>query len=102
MGLVDAFVPSTFADERAFKMAREVNGKRTPRKTTFVDNLLEGNPLGRKFLFKKARENVLKVTKGNYPAPIVALELIERTHDLPLKDGLREEMNTFQQNLGAS
>jgi 3-hydroxyacyl-CoA dehydrogenase/enoyl-CoA hydratase/3-hydroxybutyryl-CoA epimerase len=38
--------------------------------------LLEGNPLGRAFIFKKAREGVLQKTRGQYPAPLEALETL--------------------------
>lgn len=100
IGLVDSYVPTKYADERAYKMAREVNGKRPGRKESFMDHLLEGNPFGRKLIFKKAREGVLKVTKGNYPAPIVALDLIQDTHSLPLKEGLKREIKQFEESIG--
>jgi 3-hydroxyacyl-CoA dehydrogenase/enoyl-CoA hydratase/3-hydroxybutyryl-CoA epimerase len=39
---------------------------------------LEGNPLGRSVLFKKAREMVMKNTGGHYPAPCRIIEVLER------------------------
>ena len=45
-----------------------------------VNKLLEG-PL--KFVvFSKAKEGVLKVTKGHYPAPIAALEVVKKTYGM--------------------
>ena len=41
--------------------------------------LLENNPLGRSVVFKKAREGVLSKTKGKYPAPLAAIDVIEET-----------------------
>ncbi len=41
--------------------------------------LLENNPLGRSVVFKKAREGVLAKTKGQYPAPMEAIRVIEET-----------------------
>lgn len=38
---------------------------------------LEETPLGRALLFKKAREQLLKKTQGNYPAPEKALAAVE-------------------------
>ena len=43
-----------------------------------IGNLLENTPLKR-VVFKKAREGVMKATKGSYPAPLRALEIIEKT-----------------------
>ena len=60
--------------------------------------LLEGNPLGREFLFYKARKDLLEKTKGHYPAPLVALNLIEETCALPLNQGLDKEIETFLQS----
>lgn len=38
---------------------------------------LEGNPLGRALLFRKAREELLAKTGGHYPAPERALDVLE-------------------------
>ncbi len=53
--------------------------------------LLEKNPLGRKILFKQAKQQLLKKTGGHYPAPLKALATIERTLDLPIQTGLQIE-----------
>lgn len=95
MGLVDAYFPKTFADERTYEFAKKIKIHRPKRKTSFMETLLEGNPLGRALVFRKARENVLKATKGNYPAPIIALDLIEETYTLPKKEGLKREIEYF-------
>lgn len=100
MGLVDAFVPTKFADEKAYKFAKEAKLQRPIRKKKFLQSLLEDNPIGRKLLFKKARDGVLKVTKGNYPAPIIALDLIQETQGLPLKEGLKREIACFEEKIG--
>lgn len=42
--------------------------------------ILEGNGLGRALIFKKARDGVLAKTKGNYPSPLEAIEIIKETH----------------------
>lgn len=66
------------------------------RKRPFMPSLLlEGNPIGRKYVFNKARKDVIKKTKGHYPAPLAALELIEKTYTLPLEQGLEIEINTI-------
>ena len=39
--------------------------------------LLENNPIGRAVVFKKAREGVISKTKGKYPAPLEAIQVIQ-------------------------
>ena len=41
--------------------------------------LLEGNALGRAIIFKKAKDKVLSKTKGNFPSPLEAIEVIRAT-----------------------
>lgn len=42
-----------------------------------MDKLLEGNPIGRSIIFKKARETVDKNTGGKYPAPYGILDVVQ-------------------------
>jgi len=42
-----------------------------------VGAMLENNPIGRAVVFKKAREGVLAKTKGQYPAPMEAIRVIQ-------------------------
>lgn len=57
--------------------------------------LLEKNPLGRNFIFRQAKQDILNKTKGQYPAPLIALKLIKETYSLPLQTGLHQEAQTF-------
>jgi 3-hydroxyacyl-CoA dehydrogenase/enoyl-CoA hydratase/3-hydroxybutyryl-CoA epimerase len=41
--------------------------------------ILESNPLTRKIIFKKARDGVMEKTKGQYPAVLEAIQVIEET-----------------------
>ena len=45
-------------------------------KEPWAELALEDNPLGRKVLFDQARKQLLKKTRGQYPAPEKALEVI--------------------------
>src|SRR5262249_51621568 len=47
------------------------------------------------FLFAVARVKVLEKTKGQYPAPLAALEAIARGCNLPLEEGLKAETEAF-------
>lgn len=64
--------------------------------------LLEKNPIGRSFVFRQAEKDVLKRTKGHYPAPLLALNLIKETYSLPLQEGLEKEAAAFKDNLTTS
>lgn len=96
IGLVDEVVPPTILLDVAKKRALELaNGKlRVKRQREQIGELfndlkdpkkapdalqtlaLEENPLGRKLLFRKAREGLLKKTGGHYPAQEKALEAV--------------------------
>lgn len=57
--------------------------------------LMEANPIGRALLFHLARKSVLSKTKGHYPAPLVALNVLKETATMNLKDGLNYEIEAF-------
>ena len=54
-----------------------------------------------KFTFGVARAQVLAKTKGQYPAPIAALDAIEKGCNLPLDEGLRVETEKFVPLVGS-
>ncbi len=56
---------------------------------------LEDNPVGRKVLFDQAKKQLLKKTKGKYPAPERALEVIKTGLDKGLQAGLEAEAQAF-------
>ncbi len=101
MGLVDEVVPEAILLDVARKRARDTSsGKAKPPKRglarlqelakeisdpQYLQQLaLEENPVGLKILFKKAREQLLEKTRGNYPAPERALEVVR----IGIKDGI--------------
>lgn len=106
INLVDAIAPAEFFNikSKAFveniltKEGREQITKKRNRKG-WKQWLLEKNPLGRAALFRMAEKDVIKKTKGHYPAPLVALKLIQESYLLPLQDGLNKEINAFSDNL---
>jgi 3-hydroxyacyl-CoA dehydrogenase/enoyl-CoA hydratase/3-hydroxybutyryl-CoA epimerase len=60
--------------------------------------LLEKNPLGRMAVAKSAKSKVLKQTKGHYPAPNIALNLITSSFSKDLTTGLEMEIHTVLSN----
>ncbi len=80
LGLADDVVPVSILLDVAAALARKLAekgapfGRRAPRKAKGVEETLttlalERNPLGRRLLFRKAREGVREKTGGHYPAP---------------------------------
>jgi 3-hydroxyacyl-CoA dehydrogenase/enoyl-CoA hydratase/3-hydroxybutyryl-CoA epimerase len=106
LGLVDALYAPEFQKEKALEFAKLVateggakKAKSRRHKPGLVNWLLEGNPLGRKLLYGLSKNAILKQTKGNYPAPILALETIEKSYGLPIKEGLKVEAQAFTDNV---
>ena len=64
---------------------------------TKVEKLLEKNNPGRKFLLGKARKAVLANTRGQYPAPMAAIDAIEYGLNHGMAKGLARENQTFGQ-----
>ncbi|HCM39470.1 MAG TPA: fatty oxidation complex subunit alpha [Bdellovibrionales bacterium] len=44
-----------------------------------VGAFMEKTPIGRAIIFKKAREGVLAKTRGHYPAPVEAIDIVQNT-----------------------
>jgi 3-hydroxyacyl-CoA dehydrogenase/enoyl-CoA hydratase/3-hydroxybutyryl-CoA epimerase len=64
-------------------------------KELWAEVALEANPLGRKILFDQARKQLLKKTRGKYPAPEKALEVIRAGVESGRKAGLAAEALLF-------
>ncbi|HRC86079.1 MAG TPA: 3-hydroxyacyl-CoA dehydrogenase NAD-binding domain-containing protein, partial [Thermoanaerobaculia bacterium] len=78
MGLADALLPegAFLSLARDFALARRDRKRTEHRARSLQQTLLEGNPLGRALVFSQARKKTLAETKGQYPAPIRALETV--------------------------
>ena len=95
IGLADEAVPAAIFDHWARRFAREKLGtpkpptRRGPRE--LASRALEATPFGRRMIFGKAREGVMKQTGGHYPAPLEALEVVEEGWGKPVPTGLASE-----------
>jgi 3-hydroxyacyl-CoA dehydrogenase/enoyl-CoA hydratase/3-hydroxybutyryl-CoA epimerase len=78
LGLIDALLPDArFLDTlRDFALARLDQPRRVEEAFDLKEMLLEKNPLGRKILFDQARKKTLETTRGHYPAPLRAIEVV--------------------------
>ncbi|MGQ8366802.1 fatty acid oxidation complex subunit alpha FadJ [Glaciecola sp. 1036] len=75
-GIVDDVVPQTILMDVAIEQATKKVSEHKAKKS-MLNKVLEDTGFGRKFLFKKAREQTLAKTKGNYPAPMYIIDCIE-------------------------
>lgn len=84
IGLVDNVVHTNLLENFAVDQIGKIlaDGAKKRRKKFQprgpLGKLLEGILSG--VVFKKAKDGVLKATKGHYPAPLAALEVIRKTH----------------------
>ncbi len=121
LGLVDEVVPQAILVDVAVTRAREladgtlrVDRRRSvglksvgkgkglkeilrglANKETWAELALEENSLGRKILFDQARKQLLKKTRGHYPAPEKALEAVKVGLEDGMKAGLAAEARLF-------
>lgn len=95
MGLVDELTHRhgllAAARHAAKKLAK--NGK-PERKLPFSDKLLTHTPL-RNIAFNQAKKTVLRMTRGNYPAPIKIIESAKAGLTMGYDDGFRQERKLF-------
>ena len=91
LGLVDALLPEPRFLDQVRDFARERIGKKRSESEgggggfDFKELLLEKNPLGRKLVFDQARKKTLQETRGHYPAPLRAIEVVR----VGIEDGMR-------------
>ncbi|HSG38880.1 MAG TPA: 3-hydroxyacyl-CoA dehydrogenase NAD-binding domain-containing protein [Thermoanaerobaculia bacterium] len=60
-------------------------------------DLLARTPLGGPMVWEKARSGVMEKTKGQYPAPLVAIEIVKDGLKLPLRRALDLEAGAFSE-----
>jgi 3-hydroxyacyl-CoA dehydrogenase / enoyl-CoA hydratase / 3-hydroxybutyryl-CoA epimerase len=87
-GLVDEVCPAAVMVEVACARALELSERVTPKKegrlaqhlrqNDLAAAALEDNPFGRAILFKKAREETKRKTRGHYPAAERVIDVLER------------------------
>ncbi len=102
MKLADAIVPAEFQKEKTDEFIRTLL---TPEGTKKAKDRRKNKPLLKKFLddsipgralvFYKAKQALMEKTKGRYPAPLLAFDLIKSTISLPLSEGLKKEAECF-------
>ncbi|HUH14121.1 MAG TPA: 3-hydroxyacyl-CoA dehydrogenase NAD-binding domain-containing protein [Longimicrobiales bacterium] len=93
-GLVDERVPAAILYERAHELARDpaaIRERAGRRSKGLGARLLEDTAPGRRVVLAMARKQVLKETRGHYPAPLAILETVRRTLPLDIDRALAVE-----------
>jgi 3-hydroxyacyl-CoA dehydrogenase/enoyl-CoA hydratase/3-hydroxybutyryl-CoA epimerase len=92
-GLIDSMVHKEGLYQAALQVAAKPI-KRKPKKTSLVDKALNTS-FGRNYVLKKARETVMRKTRGNYPAPLKILDCVETGLEHGMAAGLEAEAMGF-------
>ena len=99
-GLVDRLYPSMGLMDRVREFIEEiaVEPKRRIIKPLVFKGFqafLEKNPLGQSVVYKETVKSIQKATKGFYPSPLKAVDVIKRTLYLPREQALDIESSAF-------
>ena len=95
-----------FADENVHRHAIRHAGIKTVKKLSskkhkptdkrsLFEKLLEGNPIGRRIIYKQAHKQTMGQTKGNYPAPPKIIESVKYGYKHGFTKGLKNESTLF-------
>jgi 3-hydroxyacyl-CoA dehydrogenase/enoyl-CoA hydratase/3-hydroxybutyryl-CoA epimerase len=98
LGLIDELVHPSILRSIAIQRAREVaEGRRkSERHAGGVKGvLLDRNPAGRGLVLRRAREQTLAKSRGNYPALIAAIDAVAVGYERGPAEGYREESRKF-------
>ncbi len=98
IGLVDEMVHPAILRRIAVDRARSLGDGTLHRRghsNGALGFLLDENPLGRRVVFRKAREETEKKAHGNFPAPLAAITAVETGLESGMPAGLREEARLF-------
>jgi 3-hydroxyacyl-CoA dehydrogenase/enoyl-CoA hydratase/3-hydroxybutyryl-CoA epimerase len=97
MGLVDALIHRPGLHRAAKEAARRLaDGDVEPdRDKSLTDKTIESNTLSRRFVYRQARKQTQRETRGNYPAPPRALECVRTGLEDGLDAGSRLESRYF-------
>ena len=98
MGLVDRLATKEALLDAAIALANEIAKRPLKRedKRSGMEKFLEGNPITKGIIFKKAKEMVDRQTNGNYPAPYEIVECVKVGMSSGEKAGYAEEVKRFE------
>jgi len=94
IGLVQKQIPEGYLKDQFPKFIDRILAGKVEKenKTPWIDL----TALTRNFVIQKTHDEIFKATKGQYPAPLKAVDVIESTYRImSLKEGLRHEREEF-------
>jgi 3-hydroxyacyl-CoA dehydrogenase / enoyl-CoA hydratase / 3-hydroxybutyryl-CoA epimerase len=89
MNLVDEAIPPSIL----LDIAKDFAKRKKRRGGTAMKFYVEGNPLARNVIFGQARKTVMKLTRGNYPAPLKVIEVMKEGMSGGVDRGLAKEVD---------
>jgi len=96
-GLADKVIPCQWQKEKALEFVGEIlkdsgeSVKARRKASGMMAFMLEKNPAGRALVFSQAKKMLLEKTRGQYPAPLAALDVVRKTIGKSLEAGLEME-----------
>lgn len=100
LGLADEMVPQSILLATAVSAADRLARGEAPRRRRpggIQAALLDRNPLGRRFVYAAARKQVMAKTRGNYPAPLAAIDVVRIGLEKGRAAGFAAEAQAFGQ-----
>ena len=100
IGWVHSVVNDFELKDKVVRLAQDIQKEKYPRKKSlrkdkkFLDILIELYPV-RSLFVRISRRQILKKTKGFYPAPLKALKLLHKIESWSLNSALEEEKKVF-------
>ena len=94
LGVVDACVPETILLDVAEQLIEKGKNKGNKKQST-KEKLMSGSGLGRKFVFEQAAKKTNEKTRGNYPATVAILEVIQHGLEKGFTQGQELEAKRF-------
>jgi 3-hydroxyacyl-CoA dehydrogenase/enoyl-CoA hydratase/3-hydroxybutyryl-CoA epimerase len=96
LGLIDEIVVPYGLKEIGVTKVLELSkkGYKRKRKRSAMDAFLEST-LGRRLVFKQARQMVMRQTRGLYPAPLEIIDSVEYGLKKGLKKGMEKDVDRF-------
>lgn len=98
IGLADEIVPASILVDTAIKAADRLARTGVPRRRPaggLMARLLDGTAPGRWLVYRTARKQVLARTRGNYPAPLAAIDVVRTGLERGRAEGFAAEAKTF-------
>lgn len=95
MGLVAKTFRDCFFEEHSYEWIKSFIKKGKPKKKHGKKYIFDKSPLARKVLFVLTKKMLIKKTKGQYPAPEIAVNVIKKNFNKKLGKATNIEINGF-------